>query len=57
LRDILTHAYFQIEDEIIRDIVQTKVQPLQEQVQQLLENEFGDILVEIEDERGISLNT
>lgn len=42
LRDILAHAYFQVENEIIWDIVQTKVQPLREQVQKLLENEFGD---------------
>jgi uncharacterized protein with HEPN domain len=36
LRDILAHAYFQIENEIIWDVVQNKVQPLQEQVQKLL---------------------
>ena len=42
LRDILAHTYFQVENEIIWDIVQNKVQPLQEQIQQLLESEFGD---------------
>ena len=42
LRDILAHTYFQIENEIIWDIVQNKVQPLQEKIQQLLENKFGD---------------
>jgi uncharacterized protein with HEPN domain len=42
LRDILAHTYFQIENEIIWDIVQNKIQPLQEQIQQLLENEFSD---------------
>jgi uncharacterized protein with HEPN domain len=42
LRDILAHAYFQVEDEIIWDIVQTKVQPLEEQVQRLLKSEFGE---------------
>lgn len=42
LRDILAHAYFQVEDEIIWDIVQNKIQPLQEHVQQLLKSEFGD---------------
>ena len=43
LRDILAHAYFQVEDEIIWDVVQNKIQPLQEQVQQLLENQFNDL--------------
>lgn len=42
LRDILTHTYFQVENEIIWDVVQNKVQPLQNQIQQLLESEFGD---------------
>lgn len=42
LRDILAHTYFQIEAEIIWDIVQNKVQILQEQIQQLLEKEQGD---------------
>jgi len=36
LRDILAHAYFQVENEIIWDVVQNKVQPLHEQVQKLL---------------------
>jgi uncharacterized protein with HEPN domain len=42
LRDILAHTYFQIENEIIWDIVQNKVQPLQAQIQQLWEHEFGE---------------
>jgi uncharacterized protein with HEPN domain len=36
LRDVLAHTYFQIEDEIIWDVVQTKVRSLQEKTQQLL---------------------
>jgi uncharacterized protein with HEPN domain len=36
LRDIIAHTYFQIEPEIIWDIVQTKLIPLQASVQQLL---------------------
>ncbi|MGI0491018.1 DUF86 domain-containing protein [Alkalinema pantanalense CENA528] len=42
LRDILAHAYFQVEDEVLWDIVQTKIQPLQEQIQPLLVSEFWD---------------
>jgi uncharacterized protein with HEPN domain len=37
LRDILAHAYFQIEDEIIWDIVQNKVPSLLGVVSQILE--------------------
>jgi uncharacterized protein with HEPN domain len=37
LRDILAHAYFQIEDEIIWDVVQNKVPSLLGIVSQLLE--------------------
>ena len=37
LRDILAHAYFQIEDEIIWDVVQNKVPLLLGVVSQLLE--------------------
>jgi uncharacterized protein with HEPN domain len=36
LRDIIAHTYFQVEPEIIWDIVQTKLTPLQASVQQLL---------------------
>jgi len=36
LRDILAHAYFQVENEIIWDVVQNKVKLLHEQVQKLL---------------------
>ncbi|MGL5196010.1 MAG: HepT-like ribonuclease domain-containing protein [Chroococcales cyanobacterium] len=42
LRDILAHAYFSLEDEIIWDIVLTKIMPLQEVVEQILQAEFGD---------------
>jgi len=42
LRDLVAHTYFQIDPEIIWDIVQNKVAPLQVQIQQLLESEFGD---------------
>ena len=42
LRDVVAHTYFQIEPEIIWDIGQTKIQPLQKQVQQLLEHELDD---------------
>ena len=38
LRDILAHAYFQIEDEIIWDVVRNKVPHLLEAVSQLLES-------------------
>ena len=37
LRDILAHAYFQIEDEIIWDVMQNKVPSLLGVVSQLLE--------------------
>jgi uncharacterized protein with HEPN domain len=30
LRDIIAHAYFQIEDSIIWDVVQTKIEPLRQ---------------------------
>ncbi len=40
LRDILAHAYFTLENEIIWDIVQNKIPPLLEQVQHILETEF-----------------
>lgn len=39
LRDILAHTYFQIDDEIIWDIIQNKVLPLQRSIQQLLQTE------------------
>jgi uncharacterized protein with HEPN domain len=38
LRDILAHSYFQIENEIIWDVVQTKINSLLTKVSQLLEN-------------------
>lgn len=39
LRDILAHTYFQIENEIIWDVVQNKVSPLLIKVNQLLESQ------------------
>jgi uncharacterized protein with HEPN domain len=44
LRDILAHAYFQIDIEIIWDVVQNKLTPLQAQVNKILETEFNDRL-------------
>ena len=42
LRDVLAHAYFSLENEILWDIVQNKIPPLLEQVQHILETEFSD---------------
>jgi uncharacterized protein with HEPN domain len=42
LRDVLAHAYFSLENEILWDVVQNKVPALLEQVQYILETEFGD---------------
>ena len=42
LRDILAHAYFSLEDETLWDIVETKITPLLEVVQRIIEAEFGD---------------
>ena len=42
LRDVLAHAYFSLENEILWDIIQNKVPPLLKQVQHILEVEFGD---------------
>ncbi len=39
LRDILAHTYFQVENEIIWDVVQNKVKPLLTKVSQLLEDQ------------------
>ncbi|GAA6617221.1 DUF86 domain-containing protein [Scytonema sp. NUACC26] len=41
LRDILAHTYFHVEDEIIWDIVQSKIQLLQLHIQQLLNTGLG----------------
>ena len=38
LRDILAHAYFSIENEILWDVVQTKIAPLLAQVEQMLQD-------------------
>ena len=38
LRDMIAHAYFQIEPEIVWDIIQTKIQPLREAVLELAES-------------------
>lgn len=40
LRDLLAHAYFQIDDEIIWDIIQNKVQPLKDKAQSFLDQEM-----------------
>ena len=42
LRDILAHTYFQIENEIIWDIVQNKIHPLQQNINQLLIDQLSD---------------
>jgi uncharacterized protein with HEPN domain len=42
LRDIIVHTYFQVQDEIIWDIVQSKIPTLQQQIQQLLNSESGN---------------
>jgi len=39
LRDILAHEYFGIDHEIVWDIIQNKLSPLKEQVQNLLKKE------------------
>jgi uncharacterized protein with HEPN domain len=42
LRDIIAHAYFQIEGSIIWDIVQTKIEHLGRSIEQILSSgEFG----------------
>lgn len=48
LRDIITHAYFQIRNEIIWDIVHSKIEVLQAEIQRILEldlenNEEGEL--------------
>ncbi|MEL4894047.1 HepT-like ribonuclease domain-containing protein [Crocosphaera sp. Alani8] len=40
LRDILAHAYFSLEDEIIWDIIQTKIIPLKSEVETIINQEF-----------------
>jgi uncharacterized protein with HEPN domain len=42
LRDVLAHAYFSLENEILWDIIQNKVPPLLEQVHHILDVEFCD---------------
>jgi uncharacterized protein with HEPN domain len=42
LRDIIVHTYFQLEPEIIWDIVQTKLAPLQTSVQHLISSNFDN---------------
>ena len=39
IRNVITHAYFSIDDEVVWDIIQTKLDPLQSCVQQILETE------------------
>ncbi|EAZ90135.1 HepT-like ribonuclease domain-containing protein [Crocosphaera chwakensis] len=40
LRDILVHAYFSLENEIIWDIIQTKIIPLKSEVEIIINQEF-----------------
>ena len=40
LRDILVHAYFYLEDEIIWDIIQTKISPLKSAILIIISQEF-----------------
>ncbi|MDJ0733749.1 MAG: DUF86 domain-containing protein [Nostocaceae cyanobacterium] len=40
LGDILAHTYFQVDLEIIWDVIQSKILPLREQVQKLLNTNF-----------------
>jgi uncharacterized protein with HEPN domain len=40
LRDVLTHGYFGIDDEIIWDIVRNQVKPLLESVENIISVEF-----------------
>lgn len=42
LRDILAHVYFSLENETLWDIVQNKVPPLLELVQQIIQEVFND---------------
>lgn len=40
LRDILAHAYFSVEDDVIWDIIENKISPLMREVELILKNEF-----------------
>ncbi|BAZ78852.1 DUF86 domain-containing protein [Sphaerospermopsis kisseleviana CS-549] len=40
LRDILVHAYFSLEDEIIWDIIHTKISPLKSAILIIIAQEF-----------------
>ena len=40
LRDILVHAYFSLEDEIVWDIIQTKISPLKSTILIIISQEF-----------------
>ncbi len=39
LRDILSHAYFGIDDEIVWDIIQNKIPELEDKIDGLMEKE------------------
>lgn len=39
IRNIITHAYFSIDDEVVWDIIQTKLDPLQSCIEEILETE------------------
>lgn len=42
LRDIITHAYFQVDNDVIWSVIQQRIQPLQKQIQSLLAQEFDE---------------
>ncbi|NEQ66753.1 MAG: DUF86 domain-containing protein [Symploca sp. SIO2D2] len=42
LCDVLTHAYFSLEEQTLWDIVQNKVPPWLEMVQHIVKLEFGE---------------
>lgn len=42
LRDIITHAYFQVDEDVIWTVIQQRIQPLQIQIENLLTQEFDE---------------
>lgn len=42
LRDIITHAYFQVDDDVIWTVVQQRIHPLKIQIENLLAQEFDE---------------
>ncbi|MDJ1168294.1 DUF86 domain-containing protein [Roseofilum sp. BLCC_M154] len=43
LRNIIVHTYFSVDDEIVWDIIQTKLAPLKSSIETILEQESLDI--------------